>query len=53
MHPPSQKSTKGRGATHNPANRFETIHLEPDPEWDPAHNLKVKSPIVASKQLLI
>ncbi|MGI8437405.1 MAG: PA0069 family radical SAM protein [Chthoniobacterales bacterium] len=22
----------GRGASHNPANRFETLHLEPDPE---------------------
>ena len=24
-----------RGATENPSNRFEKIHLEPDPEWNP------------------
>jgi DNA repair photolyase len=24
-----------RGATKNPSNRFEKIHLEPDPEWSP------------------
>ena len=27
---------KGRGAASNPAHRFTAIHLEPDPEWNPA-----------------
>jgi DNA repair photolyase len=31
-------SIKGRGAAHNPANRFEQIHLEPDEDWNPAEN---------------
>src|ERR1043165_4526760 len=26
---------RGRGASSNPTNRFETIHLERDEEWDP------------------
>jgi DNA repair photolyase len=26
---------KGRGAAHNPPNRFERIHLEPDEDWNP------------------
>ena len=26
----------GRGAAHNPPNRFERIHLEPDADWNPA-----------------
>lgn len=29
-------SIRGRGALSNPANRFEKLHLEPDPEADPA-----------------
>lgn len=29
---PIQPSIKGRGAAHNPPNRFETIHVEPDPD---------------------
>jgi len=28
-------SLKGRGAAHNPAGRFERIHLEPDEDWNP------------------
>jgi len=28
----------GRGASGNPANRFEKIHLAPDEEWDPAND---------------
>ena len=28
-------SIRGRGATANPANRFETLHLERDEDWDP------------------
>jgi DNA repair photolyase len=28
-------SIKGRGASANPANRFEAIHLERDADWDP------------------
>jgi DNA repair photolyase len=31
----SSASIKGRGAAGNPANRFEQIHLERDPDWDP------------------
>ncbi|MGE0268165.1 MAG: PA0069 family radical SAM protein [Candidatus Omnitrophota bacterium] len=34
---------KGRGALTNPANRFETIHIEADPESDPADRLKPKT----------
>ena len=30
-----QAPPKGRGAVGNLANRFEKIHLEPDPEWNP------------------
>jgi DNA repair photolyase len=29
---------KGRGAAHNPTNRFEKIHLEPDEDWNPEEN---------------
>jgi len=29
----------GRGASGNPANRFEKIHLTPDEEWDPANDV--------------
>jgi DNA repair photolyase len=29
----------GRGASGNPANRFEKIHLAPDEEWDPANDV--------------
>jgi len=32
---------KGRGATNNPTNRFEEIHLERDADWDPAEDPKV------------
>lgn len=31
-----KKSVRGRGAAHNPPNRFEPLHLEPDPDWNPA-----------------
>ena len=27
-------SLRGRGASENPPNRFETVSLDPDPEWD-------------------
>src|SRR2546427_3314516 len=30
-----QAAPKGRGALRNPANRFEKIHLEADPDYDP------------------
>ena len=30
-----QAPAKGRGAVGNVANRFEKIHLEPDPDWNP------------------
>lgn len=29
---PIQPTIKGRGAGYNPPNRFETVHIEPDPE---------------------
>jgi DNA repair photolyase len=29
---------RGRGATSNPANRFEQFHLERDPDWNPAED---------------
>ena len=29
---------RGRGAAGNPANRFESIHLERDADWDPAED---------------
>lgn len=31
-------ANRGRGAGFNPANRFEALSCEPDPEWDPAEN---------------
>ena len=31
--PPDPRNFKGRGATANPANPFEALHLEDDPEW--------------------
>lgn len=32
-----------RGAVSNPPNRFEPLHLEPDPEWDPAEERHPKT----------
>jgi DNA repair photolyase len=32
---PASAKVPTRGAASNPANRFEKIHLEPDPDWDP------------------
>jgi DNA repair photolyase len=32
---PEAPTIKGRGAAHNPPNRFERIHLEPDEDWNP------------------
>jgi DNA repair photolyase len=34
---------KGRGAAHNPTNRFEKIHLEPDEDWNPAEDAPVRT----------
>lgn len=31
-----RKSIRGRGAGHNPGNRFESLHVEPDPEEEAA-----------------
>jgi len=33
----------GRGSANNPPNRFETIHLAPDPDWDPAEDASPKT----------
>jgi len=30
--PPLAPAVRGRGAAENPANRFERLHVEPDPE---------------------
>ena len=37
--PQQSKAIHGRGAWNNPVNRFESIHLERDEEWDPAQDL--------------
>lgn len=34
-HPPSQLPFRGRGSDFNPPNRFERLHVEPDPECPP------------------
>jgi DNA repair photolyase len=34
--PPENESVRGRGAADNPANRFDRLHYEPDPDLDPA-----------------
>src|SRR5437667_6097475 len=36
---PQTTPIHGRGASNNPTNRFETIHLERDEEWDPSRDL--------------
>ena len=36
-------TVKGRGAAHNPTNRFEKIHLEPDEDWNPEENGPVRT----------
>lgn len=36
-------SRQGRGAGFNPANRFELLTCEPDPEWDPSENPPVRT----------
>jgi DNA repair photolyase len=36
---------KGRGTGLNPANRFELIFTEPDPDWDPALNRHPKTEV--------
>jgi len=33
-----QQQSPHRGAAANPANRFERIRIEPDPDWDPAQD---------------
>src|SRR3954469_24984259 len=38
-HVDGSHALRGRGASSNPTNRFETIHLERDEEWDPANDL--------------
>jgi DNA repair photolyase len=37
------EAIKGRGASTNPANRFEEIHLERSPDWDPADDLPLST----------
>lgn len=38
-----QLQSSGRGAGYNPANRFESLTLEPDPDWDPSENPPVRT----------
>jgi DNA repair photolyase len=35
LEPENPKAIRGRGASENPANRFEALHLERDEEWNP------------------
>jgi DNA repair photolyase len=35
--------THGRGAGFNPANRFEALTVEPDPDWDPAEDRPLRT----------
>src|SRR4051794_30542694 len=35
----SKLPIRGRGTSENPTNRFETIHLERDAEWNPEEDL--------------
>ncbi|HTV63583.1 MAG TPA: radical SAM protein, partial [Verrucomicrobiae bacterium] len=34
-----QTSSAHRGAAENPANRFEKLHLEPGPDWNPEEDV--------------
>lgn len=36
--PPADRPIRGRGASHNPANRFDEIAYEPDESWDPSED---------------
>jgi len=36
---PQPQISAHRGAPENPANRFEKIHLEPDPDWNPEDDI--------------
>lgn len=38
-------AVKSRGASFNPANRFDLIFSETDPEWDPAQNRPPKTEV--------
>jgi len=39
----SDAHTHGRGAGFNPANRFESLSVEPEPDWDPAEDRPVRT----------
>ena len=41
--PEDASSILGRGAAENPANRFETLHLERDEDWDPSEDPSPKT----------
>lgn len=43
------KPKKGRGALHNPHNRFETVHTEPDPESDPNDLPKLQTSFIRER----
>ncbi len=38
-----EQAIRGRGASANPANRFEPIHLERDADWDPSEDTGPKT----------
>ena len=40
---PVAENRTGRGAGFNPANRFEPIAVEPDPDWDPAEERPLRT----------
>jgi hypothetical protein len=39
----SDAHTRGRGAGFNPANRFESLSVEPESDWDPAEDRPVRT----------
>ncbi len=38
-----QKKIRGRGTAENPSNRFEKLHLEPDPELEPEEQISPRT----------
>jgi DNA repair photolyase len=45
----NSKPIKGRGASDNPANRFEELHLTADEEWNPAEDRPVSTKFFRDK----
>src|SRR6266850_1160018 len=52
--PPEHPTAAHRGAASNPPNRFEKIHFEPDPDWNPEDDPLPKTQLlIDSSQSLI